>query len=84
MSTSIKEEAAVLQMKHQFIGTLIELYRTHVQSAFELSQKMQEQKLERPWITAECNRPECGNSLTVSTEGSKAYGHTHRIRLEIR
>jgi hypothetical protein len=67
------------------VGKLIEIYRNCIQDALDASRQLENQSIERPWITIKCKRAECCNDIVLRTvNGLEVPEHTHRIRLEIR
>jgi hypothetical protein len=66
------------------VGKLIEIYRNSIQDALEASRQLENQNIERPWITVKCIRKECSASTAIMMTAGIPDHHTHRIRLEIR
>jgi hypothetical protein len=73
-----ENKATVEQYAH--VGLLIQLYREHIQAAYDLSKKMQEKGIERPWIVVD-EPVELGGP---SEETKFTHMDKKRIRLEIR
>ena len=63
------------------VGTLIEEYREYVTAAHDVSKKLKEKGIERPWITVKELLP---SIIQQAGQPIQMNEHDTRIRLEIR